>query len=75
MLVEHADQRACEGLRALRSELDSAEMRALGDRDLRVHVDLDRDYHRALVEGSRNDVLAEVLQGLRQRWTSFAGKK
>ena len=69
-LVEgFAARRICEAGRGAPPAMKrlAAEMRALGDRDLRAHVDLDRDYHRALVEGSRNDVLAEVLQGLRGR--------
>jgi len=50
----------------------AAEMRALGDTDLRRHVDLDRDYHLALVEGSRNAVLVEVLEALRARQQQVA---
>lgn len=50
----------------------AAEMRALGATDLRRHVDLDRDYHLALVEGARNTVMAEVLETLRARQQQVA---
>lgn len=50
----------------------AAEMRRLGDKNFRRHIDLDRDYHLALVEGSRNAVLVEVLVALRARQQQVA---
>lgn len=50
----------------------AAEMRDLGDGDYRRHVDLDRDYHHALVEGARNTVMADVLDALRARQQQVA---
>ncbi|UOM34091.1 GntR family transcriptional regulator [Acuticoccus sp. I52.16.1] len=69
-----AARRICEAAKGAPVEMKrlAAEMRALGDSDLRRHVDLDRDYHVALVEGSRNDVLMEVLDALRARQQQVA---
>ncbi|MEM8664780.1 MAG: FCD domain-containing protein, partial [Pseudomonadota bacterium] len=50
----------------------AAEMRTVGSSDLRVHVELDRAYHRALVKGCANHVLVEVCDGLRARQQQVA---
>ncbi|MEO1103041.1 MAG: GntR family transcriptional regulator [Pseudomonadota bacterium] len=64
-----AATRICEAGWGAPPEMVAAaqQMRALGDRDPRTHVELDRAYHRALVAGSRNQVLVDVCDGLRAR--------
>ncbi|WP_226577603.1 GntR family transcriptional regulator [Acuticoccus sediminis] len=69
-----AARRICEARTGAPPEMKrlAAEMRTLGSADLRRHVDLDRDYHVALVEGSRNGVLMDVLDALRARQQQVA---
>ena len=42
-------------------------MRAEGGRDLTEHVDLDRQFHRAIVAGSRNIIMLELYDSLNAR--------
>lgn len=69
VIEAHAARRLCEARAGVPDTMASllAEMRRLGDADLAQHVELDRAFHRALVAGTGNEVLAEAYDGLGSR--------